>query len=94
MRFDANGSPSPNYYPNSFGGPLADPKAGEPSFEVAGMASCQAYTHPNDDFFQAGQTLAQVNIKKEQAVRLVDRMNHLQEPFDRWGIDLLRVCAS
>ncbi len=54
MRFDNNGGGSPNYYPNSFGGPEPDPKAAEPPFEVSGNAARQRYKHPNDDFVQAG----------------------------------------
>jgi catalase len=54
MRFDNNGGGSPNYYPNSFGGPEPEPKVGEPPFDVAGKAARQKYTHPNDDFVQAG----------------------------------------
>jgi catalase len=54
MRFDNNGGGSPNYYPNSFGGPEPEPKVGEPPFDVAGKAARQKYTHPNGDFVQAG----------------------------------------
>jgi len=54
MRFDSNGGGSPNYYPNSFGGPAPEPEAAAPAFEVSGKAARQRYTHPNDDFVQAG----------------------------------------
>lgn len=54
MRFDNNGGGSPNYYPNSLGGPEPDALAAEPPFDVAGKAARQKYTHPNDDFVQAG----------------------------------------
>ncbi len=54
MRFDNNGSGSPNYYPNSFGGPEPEPTVSEPPFEAAGKAARQKYTHPNNDFVQAG----------------------------------------
>ena len=54
MRFDANGGGSPNYYPNSFGGPAPEPDAAAPAFEVSGKAARRPYTHPNDDFVQAG----------------------------------------
>ena len=39
MRFDNNGGGSPNYYPNSFGGPEPDPKVAEPLFEVSGKSA-------------------------------------------------------
>jgi catalase len=54
MRSDGNFGGSPNYYPNSFGGPHPKPEAGEPTFEVSGKAGRQKYIHPNDDFVQAG----------------------------------------
>jgi catalase len=54
MRVDDNEGGSPNYYPNSFGGPEPNPKTSEPSFEVSGIAARQKYTHPNDDFVQPG----------------------------------------
>jgi len=46
MRFDNNGGDSPNYYPNSFGGPEPDPQIGEPPFDVTGRSTRQKYTHP------------------------------------------------
>jgi len=60
MRFDSNGSGSPNYYPNSFGRPPPEPEVAEPAFEVSGKAARQPYTHPNDDFAQAGDLYRKV----------------------------------
>ncbi len=60
MRFDNNGGGSPNYYPNSFGGPEPDPKIAEPPFEVSGKAARQRYIHHNDDFVQAGDLYRKV----------------------------------
>ncbi|MCL4536068.1 MAG: catalase [Nitrospirae bacterium] len=60
MRFDNNGGGSPNYYPNSFGGPVPEPSVAEPPFEVSGKAARQRYTHPNDDFVQAGDLYRKV----------------------------------
>jgi len=60
MRVDSNGGGSPNYYPNSFGGPAPDPTMAEPPFEVSGKAARQRYTHPNDDFVQAGDLYRKV----------------------------------
>ncbi len=50
-----NGGDRPNYYPNSFGGPEPRPDVAEPPFAVTGTVGRHAYTHPNDDFFQAGE---------------------------------------
>ena len=54
MRTDNNGGSGPNYWPNSFGAPSPDPAALEPQFDLVGQAGRHAYTHPNDDFEQAG----------------------------------------
>jgi catalase len=54
MRTDHNGGGAPNYWPNSFGGPAPDPSVAEPSLELTGLAGRTEYSHPNDDFVQAG----------------------------------------
>ena len=66
MRFDSNGGGGPNYYPNSFGGPAPDAEAAEPPFEVSGMAARQRYTHPNDDFVQAGDLYRKVMTDEDR----------------------------
>jgi catalase len=60
MLFDSNGGGNPNYYPNSFGGPEPEPTAAEPPFEVSSKATRQPYTHPNNDFVQAGDLYRKV----------------------------------
>lgn len=60
MRFNNNSGGRPNYYPNSFGGPEPDANIAEPQFEVSGKAARQKYTHPNDDFVQAGDLYRKV----------------------------------
>lgn len=54
MNFGNQGD-APNYYPNSFNGPAPDASKAEPPVQVSGFAQRQPYTHPNDDFFQAGE---------------------------------------
>jgi catalase len=46
LPFDGNFGASPNYYPNSFGGPQPRPEVGEPPFEVSGKAGRQKYIPP------------------------------------------------
>jgi catalase len=60
MMYGDNNKGMPNYYPNSFGGPQPKADMGEPPFEISGMAARQAYNHPNDDFFQAGELYRRV----------------------------------
>jgi catalase len=66
MRCDANGGGGPNYWPNSFGGPIPDPKAGGPPIDVTGMATRHAYELTDDDFVQPGDLYRKVMTKEDQ----------------------------
>jgi len=77
MRFDNNSGGDPNYYPNSFGGPPPDPKAAEPNFEVSGEAARQEYTHPNDDFVQAGDLYRKVMSDEDRDHLIGNIVDHL-----------------
>jgi catalase len=77
MRFDSNGGGSPNYYPNSFGGPVPEPQAAEPAFEVSGKAARQRYTHPNDDFVQPGTLYRKVMTDQDREHLIGNIVGHL-----------------
>lgn len=77
MRFDANGGSGPNYYPNSFGGPEPDIQAAEPAFKVSGKAARQPYTHPNDDFVQAGNLYRKVMTDEDRDHLIGNIVSHL-----------------
>jgi len=77
MRFDDNGGSGPNYYPNSFGGPEPDIKAAEPAFVVTGKAARQPYTHPNDDFVQAGDLYRKVMTDEDRDHLIGNIVPHL-----------------
>jgi catalase len=77
MRVDNNGGGSANYYPNSFGGPEPNPKTGEPPFEVSGIAARHRYTHPNDDFVQAGVLYNKVMTDTDQEHLIGNIVSHL-----------------
>jgi catalase len=77
MRFDSNGGGSPNYYPNSFGGPAPEPEAAEPAFEVSGKAARQPYTHPNDDSVQAGNLYRKVMTDEDRDHLIGNIVDHL-----------------
>ncbi len=82
MRFDTNGGGGPNYWPNSFGGPAPDPGALEPPFEVSGQAARTPYTHPNNDFIQAGNLYRDVMAdqgRKNLVGNIVDHLSGAQK---------------
>jgi catalase len=77
MRVDDNGGGGPNYWPNSFGGQGPDPAAGEPAFEVSGSGSRFPFTHPNDDFAQAGTLYGKVMKDQDRANLVGNIVAHL-----------------
>jgi catalase len=77
MRLDANGGGTPNYYPNSMGGPEPEPGIGEPPFEVSGMAARHEYSHPNDDFVQAGDLYRKVMTDVDRDHLIDNIVSHL-----------------
>ena len=54
MRYDDNNSGLPNYEPNSFGGPVEDPRFKEPPLKISGDADRYDHREGNDDYTQAG----------------------------------------
>lgn len=77
MRVDANSGGGPNYWPNSMGGPAPDPKALEPSIELDGVAARTPYTHPNDDFVQAGTLYRKVMTAQDRKNLVGNIVAHL-----------------
>jgi catalase len=77
MRVDDGGGRGPNYWPNSFGGPEPDPTAGEPPFEVSGMAGRHPYSFPNDDFVQAGDLYRKVMTDMDRDHLVGNIVEHL-----------------
>ncbi|MFC2024570.1 catalase, partial [Chloroflexota bacterium] len=83
MAYGNNSGDAPNYYPNSFGGPEPNPNVGEPSFEVSGQAARQPYTHPNDDFFQAGELYRRVMTDEDRDHLIGNITTHLCNALKR-----------
>ncbi len=77
MRVDDNGGSSPNYWPNSFGGPAPDTDSLEPPFEVSGNVGRFAYTHPNDDFVQPGDLYRDVMSDEDRSNLVGNIASHL-----------------
>ena len=77
MRTDPNSGGGPNYWPNSFNGPEPDISAKEPPFEISGEADRYPYTHPNDDFVQAGNLYRDVMTDQDRENLIGNIVVHL-----------------
>ncbi|MFC1787323.1 catalase [Halobacteriota archaeon] len=77
MRTDSGGGASPNYWPNSFNGPEPDISAKEPPFEIHGEADRYPYSHPNDDFVQAGNLYRDVMTDQDRENLIGNIVDHL-----------------
>ena len=77
MRTDANAGGAANYYPNTFGGPQPRPEVADPPVEVSGMAARQPYSHPNDDFVQAGNLYRTVMTDEDRDHLIGNVVAHL-----------------
>jgi catalase len=83
MAYGDNNGDSPNYYPNSFGGPEPKPDAGEPPTPVSGQAARQPYIHPNDDYFQAGELYRRVMTDEDRDHLVGNITTHLGNAMKR-----------
>ncbi|NUB26894.1 catalase [Azospirillum brasilense] len=70
MRFDGNGGGSPNYEPNSFGGPVQNRAVGEPPLRITGDAARYDHREGNDDYAQAGALFRLIGAEAQE--RLMD----------------------
>ena len=77
MRTDSDGGAGPNYWPNSFNGPEPDISAKEPRFEISGKADHYPYSHPNDDFVQAGNLYRDVMTDQDRENLIGNIVDHL-----------------
>jgi len=77
MCFGDNGRDTPNYYPNSFGGPEPEPGVAEPGFDVSGTAGRHPYTLSDDDFFQAGELYRRVMTDEDRDHLIGNITSHL-----------------
>ena len=77
MRTDSNLGGGPNYWPNSLGGPGPDISAKEPPFKVSGKADRHPYSHPNDDFVQAGNLYHDVMTEQDRKNLIGNIVSHL-----------------
>lgn len=78
MCVNGNGGASPNYDPNSFGGPKeVGPAAATSPFVVEGEARKYTPSHPNDDYVQAGNLYRHVFTADERERLVSNIVGHL-----------------
>jgi len=73
MSIDGNGGSSPNYEPNSLGGPVQDPSTADKPFPVKGCAKRNTFTDSDIDFEQPRVFWVKV-LKEENKAHLVNNM--------------------
>jgi catalase len=77
MRFDENGGGAPNYEPNSFQGPVEDPRYRELPYQVSGEVNRFNHRDDNDDYTQAGDLFRL--MKPDEKRRLIENLaNHMR----------------
>lgn len=84
MRLKSDFERSPNYYPNTFGGPEPDPTAKWPSLSVSGLSARHPYIHPNSDFVQPGALY-------ERVMTDVDRDHLMGNIVDHLGVAKMEI---
>ena len=77
MRHDANGGDGPNYEPNSFGGPVEDPRYRERPYKVSGEVNRFDHRKGNDDYKQPGD-LFRLLSKEDRAHLISNISNHMR----------------
>jgi catalase len=68
MRLDGNGGRAVNYEPNSFNGPVEDPRAKEPPLALEGAADRYDHRAGNDDYTQAGNLFRLMSEQQKAAL--------------------------
>jgi len=66
MRFDGNDGGALNYEPNSFGGPVEDPRYLEPALKISGDADRYNPREGADDFIQPGALFRLMNASQKE----------------------------
>ena len=64
-RFDGNGGGAVNYEPNSFNGPVEDPRQKEPPLRISGDADRYSHRDGNEDYSQPGALYRLMNASQK-----------------------------
>jgi len=89
MRADENGGDSPNYEPNSFGGPVQDPRYRELPYKVSGDVNRYDHRLGNDDYKQAGDLFRLMTPSEKKALigNLAGHMKGIPERIAKLQIE-------
>jgi catalase len=79
MTVNGNGGAGPNYYPNSFNGPKPAEHLHEHKYTLSGPIARTNYTHPNNDFEQAGMLYRNVMSEQERSNLIHNIVIHLRK---------------
>jgi catalase len=93
MRFDGNYGDAPNYEPNSFGGPVEDPRFKEPPLKISGDADRYDHREGNDDYTQTGNLFRLMSKEERQRLYANTARSMAGVPNEiklRW----VRLCAK
>jgi catalase len=82
MRFDDNGGETPNYEPNSFGGPVEEHRFREIHYTVKGEVGRYNHRDGNDDYTQAGD-LYRLLSEQEKSRLVHNIVTHMQSVPER-----------
>ena len=80
-RFDGNGGGAVNYQPNSFNGPVDDPRMKEPPLKISGDADSYNHHDGNEDYRQAGNLYRLMNA--DQKAQLIGNLVGALKPVPR-----------
>ncbi len=94
MRFDGNGGGAVNYEPNSFGGPVEDPRFKEPPLKISGDADRYDHRDGNDDTTQAGNLFRLMTPEQQERLfaNIAAAMRGVPEAIVKRQIALFAQC--
>lgn len=81
-RFDGNNGGAVNYQPNSFDGPVEDPRMKEPPLKISGDADRYNHRDGNEDYSQAGDLYRLMNAG--QKAQLIGNLVGALKPVPRF----------
>ncbi len=90
----ASGNPDAYYEPNSFNGPVEDPRAKEPPLKISGDADRYDHREGNDDFTQPGNLFRLMSAEEQERLfgNIARAMQGVPEEIQRRQIALFAKC--